>query len=125
MTCIGRRVGRMGEFLAAYLFELHGYEAVHVDRDGADLWVKLPDGRIVTVDVKACSQTTVTACNNYPHYQFNCSAQRRRPDFYAMVALDTRLMVVFPGDKIAKNVKLKPARFSEDIMRESIERMAA
>lgn len=122
------RIGRMGEFLAALLFEEHGVETMHVDRDGADLIVRLPSGDLRSVDVKASTQPSDDGTNRRPprlRYQFN--VRGKRPDFYALVALDTRLMVVLPAAKIgaSKTIKKYRSAFTPEAMAESIRGMAA
>ena len=53
------QTGRAGEFLAAYILESNGVECHRVDRRGDDLWCKLPNGRLVTVQVKAAAKPSV------------------------------------------------------------------
>jgi len=93
----------MGEFLAAFLFEQHDIEAVHVDRDDADLWIRLPDGRLATVQVKATAGP-MAEDDRRPRYHWTMSARRGREhadvDFYAFVALDKQLMVVLPRHEL-------------------------
>lgn len=118
------RIGRMGEFLAAHLFEAHGMETVHVDRDGADLWVQVPDGSIVAVSVKTSSRPTADDGRPTPRYCFNHRRRLDGVDFYGFVALDTRLMVVLPACEVGSVTSKWPAsRFTPEAMTASIERM--
>jgi len=115
----------MGEFLAAYLFEAHGIEAVHVDRDGADLWVQLPDGRLATVSVKAATRPVIdSARRKTARYCFNHRCRLEVVNFYAFVALDRRLVVVLPARAVTgSSTRISEAAMTEEAMAASIEGM--
>jgi hypothetical protein len=117
------RVARMGEFLAAYLLESHGIEAVHVDRDQADLWVRTPSGRLMTVQVKAASRP-IPRQGRQPRYHWSAQTLAGA-DVFAMVALDTRLMVIFPAAEVGTSFTLSPSQFTEERQLQSIEEYLA
>jgi len=114
----------MGEFLAAHLFEAHGIEAVHVDRDGADLWVQLPDGRLAAVSVKAATRAVADDHRRTPRYHFNHRRRAGVVNFYGFVALDRRVMVVLPASRVSGSTsKIPEAAMTEEAMVASIKGM--
>lgn len=117
-------LGRQGEFLAAYILETHGVEVHHVDRAGADLWCKTPNG-IITVQVKACSKPKPTNERSQPYYSF--TTQPSDADFYAFVALDRELLIVKanePND-IKHSTRFAAHEFNPTNQKRTIEAMLA
>ena len=111
------QTGRAGEFLAAYILESNGVECHRVDRRGDDLWCKLPNGRLVTVQVKAAANAKIPKLGkpNAPrsaYYRYHtgtlCSAE-----WYVFVALDVELIRLMPADEVnASSVNLPPHAFN-------------
>lgn len=113
------KIGRVGEFFVAYVLERHGVECHHVDRFGMDLWCRLPDERLVTVEVKTCTSPRIRGAH-LPNYYF--STNSRNADWYALVALDIERVVFIPMHKIAaKSLRIKPRDFTEERCVESVE----
>ena len=113
------KIGRVGEFFVAYVLERHGVECHHVDRFGMDLWCRLPDERLVTVEVKTCTSPRIRGAH-LPNYYF--STNSRNADWYALVALDIERVVFIPMHKIAaKSLRIKPRDFTAERCVESVE----
>jgi len=111
------QTGRAGEFLAAYILESNGIECHRVDRRGDDLWCKLPNGRLVTVQVKAAANAKIPKVggpkgNRSSYYRYHtatlCSAE-----WYIFVALDLELIRLMPANEVnASSVNLPPHAFN-------------
>ncbi len=111
------QTGRAGEFLAAYILESNGVECHRVDRRGDDLWCKLPDGKLVTVQVKTAAKALVprkgkTEAKRSSYYRYHtgtlCNA-----DWYIFVALDLELIRLMPANEVnASSVNLPPHAFN-------------
>lgn len=113
-------IGRAGEFLAAYILETHGVEVHHVDRAGADLWCKVQDS-LLTVQVKSRSKVS-TEKYRRPHYRF--STQKTTADWYCFVALDRRLLLMYPVSQFSmKTARFSEGEFNADHQRRTIEEM--
>jgi hypothetical protein len=117
-------IGRAGEFLASYILETFGVEVHHVNRDGADLWCKINNSRIVTVDVKTASKP-ISPKKTRNVYQFHTPG-RIIIDYHAFVALDRQLMLmqVFDPDG-PTTTSLPTSSFNETNQRRTIEEMIA
>ena len=111
------QTGRAGEFLAAYILESRGIECHRVDRRGDDLWCKLPDGKLVTVQVKTAAKATVPRENDKKsgrksYYRYHtgtlCGA-----DWYIFVALDIEMIRLMPASEVTRvGVNLSPHSFN-------------
>jgi hypothetical protein len=111
------QTGRAGEFLAAYILESNGVECHRVDRRGDDLWCKLPNGRLVTVQVKAAANAKIPKLGkpNAPrsaYYRYHtgtlCNA-----DWYIFVALDLELIRLMPASEVnGSSMNLSPHSFN-------------
>ena len=111
------QLGRAGEYLAAYILEANGVECHRVDRRGDDLWCKLPNGRLVTVQVKATKRPVVPRSSGMKgerstYYRFHtdtvCEA-----DWYIFVALDLELIRLMPSSEVIhKNTSIAPRQFN-------------
>jgi len=114
------KIGRVGEFFVAYVLERHGVECHHVDRFGMDLWCRLPDGRLVTVEVKTATGARGRGAH-LPNYFF--STNSRNADWYALVALDIERVLFVPMHEVtAASLRIKPYDFTEERCVESVER---
>lgn len=115
------KIGRAGEFLAAYILETFGIEVHHVDRDGADLWCKVRDS-LTTVQVKAAS-TPVAYGNDRKHaprYRYFC--KNAKVDWYCFIALDKQLLLMRrTSDVLTQTVSIEPKEFNEANQRRTIE----
>ena len=114
------KIGRVGEFFVAYVLERQGVECHHVDRFGMDLWCRLPDHRLVTVEVKTCTSPRRRGAH-LPNYYF--STNTRTADWYALVALDIEQVLFIPMHEIrATTLRIKPYDFTAERCVESVER---
>ena len=114
------KIGRVGEFFVAYVLERHGVECHHVDRFGMDLWCRLPDGCLVTVEVKTATGARGRGAH-LPNYFF--STNSRNADWYALVALDIERVLFVPMHEVtAMTLRIKPYDFTEERCVESVER---
>ena len=115
------KIGRAGEFLAAYILETFGIEVHHVDRDGADLWCKVRDS-LTTVQVKAASTPTAyeRTRKNAPLYRYYC--RNDKADWYCFIALDKQLLLMRRADAVlTQTVSIEPKEFNEANQRRTIE----
>jgi hypothetical protein len=111
------QTGRAGEFLAAYILESNNIECHRVDRRGSDLWAKLPNGKLVTVQVKTAAKASIprkggpkSGRKSYYRYHTGtlCNA-----DWYIFVALDLELIRLMPASEVAgSSVNLSPHSFN-------------
>ena len=113
------RVGRAGEFFAAYVLEYYfGITVHHVDVAQDDLWVRLPDNRICTVQVKTATETKPS--NNSRSYAFSLGTSGA--DFYCFVAVDRQLALFsLPLKKSAVKKRIRPRDFTHAGMISSVE----
>jgi hypothetical protein len=113
------RVGRAGEFFAAYVLEYYfGVTVHHVDVAQDDLWVRLPDNRICTVQVKTATETKHHS--NYKSYAFSLGTSGA--DFYCFVAVDRQLALFsLPPEKSAVKKRIRPRVFTHAGMITSVE----
>jgi hypothetical protein len=111
------QTGRAGEFLAAYILESNGVECHRVDRRGDDLWCKLPNGRLVTVQVKAAANAKIPKvggpkANRSAYYRYH-TATICEAEWYIFVALDIELIRLMPASEVnAHSVNLTPHSFN-------------
>jgi hypothetical protein len=111
------QTGRAGEFLAAYILESNGIECHRVDRRGDDLWCKLPNGKLVTVQVKAAANAKVPKvggpkANRSAYYRYH-TATICDADWYVFVALDLELIRLMPASEVnASSMNLSPHSFN-------------
>lgn len=84
-----------------YQLERLGVQAVLVDRDENDIWVRTPTGRMLTMQVK-----TATAPIAYPgeseKYHFYVDNLGPSTDVYALVALQVEVVVFCRPDVMRK-----------------------
>ena len=114
------KIGRVGEFFVAYVLERHGVECHHVDRFGMDLWCRLPNEQLVTVEVKTSTGARRRGAH-LPAYFF--STNSRNADWYAFVALDIERVLFVPMNEVtAVTLRIKPYDFIEERCVESVER---
>jgi len=114
------KIGRVGEFFVAYVLERHGVECHHVDRFGMDLWCRLPNERLVTVEVKTSTEARRRGAHR-PTYLFTTNS--RNADWYAFVALDIEQVLFVPMHEVtAMTLRVKPRDFTAERCVESVER---
>lgn len=111
------QTGRAGEFFAAYILERSNLECHRVDRRGSDLWVKLPNGKLVTVQVKTAAKASIPRkgspnAKRSSYYRYHtgtlCNA-----DWYIFVALDLELIRLMPASEVTGgSVNMSPHSFN-------------
>lgn len=114
------KIGRVGEFFVAYVLERYGVECHHVDKLGTDLWCRLPNEQLTTVEVKTCTSPRRRGAH-LPNYYFSTST--RNADWYAFVALDIEQVFFMPMHEVtAVTLRIKPHDFTAERCVESVER---
>ena len=85
-----------------------------------DLWCRLPNERLVTVEVKTSTGARRRG-GHRPAYFF--STNSRNADWYAFVALDIERVLFVPMNEVtAVTLRFKPYDFIEERCVESVER---
>jgi hypothetical protein len=113
-------LGRVGEFLAAYILETYGIEVHHVDRAGADLWCRA-NNTIFTVQVKAASRPTKSNDHTSVGY-YGFHTKSTSADWFCFVALDRQLLLMRRvADVTTTSLRLAPSEFNEANQRRSID----
>lgn len=118
LSAHGSRIGRLGELLAMYNLERHGVDCALVDRQDADLWVKAPSGKIITVQVKATLAPRDSKPPKLPPYKFHID-RRTGVDVFALVALDRGIVLIFPAKDVPRSVG--QTKMTAEAMEASIE----
>ena len=86
MKISNQDVGRSGEFLVMSRLSALGYYVVHSDSYSDDVWIKLPDGKLYTIQVKTVTEHKKRGVRSGQKYTFVCKSSAA--DFFALVALD-------------------------------------
>lgn len=118
-------IGRVGENLAAYYLEFNSFECSIVDRRGADIWCRAPNGTLFGLEVKTATKRSTD--NRY--YGFYIT--KKEADQFMLTCLDTNLVRVFSRerllDRMNKNtsdmIHMKPDEFTEELMLDDISRL--
>jgi hypothetical protein len=124
---LNHATGRQGEFLASFILEQHGIEVHHVNRNGADLWCKLPSGKIVPIEVKTAARPILDNSKSVPRYHFN-TPRRGGIDahFYCFVALDRQLIWVRPAADITMGtLSVREIEFTPELQADSVAALLA
>lgn len=118
------QTGRAGEFYAAFILETLGIECHHVDREGADLWCKLPNDTLFTVQVKTAQKQT-TSRKKYQNYRYNL--KKSNFDYYCFVALDIKKIRILPRSKFPtqKSTAFKKEFFDDELLKKDLEYILA
>lgn len=115
------KIGRAGEFFAAYILETFGVEVHHVSREGADLWCKVR-GSLTTVQVKAASQPRNRKAGWKSSYAFHTISYGSGANWYCFIALDKQILLMRPAAEIlTKTVSIDPSEFNEANQRRTID----
>lgn len=112
------QTGRTGEYLAAFLLSDHyNIESSIVTTIGDDLWCKLPDGRLVKIQVK-----TASAQQKERNKYFFQTSTKKTSDFYCFVSLEKQCFLLKPLKWLRKreSVRFSPTKFSLEKMHESV-----
>lgn len=113
------RIGRLGELLTMYHLERHGIDCVLVDREYADIWIRLPDGSIWSVQVKTTRRPPDEGDKHGPRYRFRIE-DRANVDLFSLVALDVGVVLLFPALFVPSNVSIR--KFTAATMDENIKK---
>lgn len=100
-----------------YQLERRGIQAVHVDREEIDLWVRTLSGRVLTIQVKAASASRPGTHGNGPSYKFY-RPQNTTADLVALVALDAEVVLIFEPKDVPNTIT--PRRVTREEMERSI-----
>lgn len=123
------QTGRVGEHLAAYKLESHGIECYLVDRVGVDLWACLPNGKLVTLQVKtahASKRPKLARNRKRPHIPtYNFNANHKIADYFILVALCLERILIIPTSELGTTVflRIKPMYFNLGSEVRSIKRL--
>lgn len=112
------RIGRLGELLTMYNLERHGIDCALVDRQDADLWIKAPSGKIMTVQVKATLAPRDDKRGKLPRYKFHIE-HKDGADLFALVALDRGVVLIFPAKDVPRTSG--QTKMTAEAMEESIQ----
>ena len=105
-------VGRAGEFLVMSRLSALGYYVVHSDSYSDDVWIKLPDGKLYTIQVKTTTEYRKRGAASGHKYTFTCKASGA--DFFALVALDKeRILFKTHQQFSAKTMRIHHYKFTE------------
>jgi hypothetical protein len=84
-------IGRAGEFLVMSRLSGLGYYVVHSDSYSDDIWIKMPDGKLYTIQVKTVTEHKKRGVASGHKYTFICKSSAA--DFFALVALDQERII--------------------------------
>jgi hypothetical protein len=115
----GTAVGRLGELLTVYELERAGIQAAHVDREEIDVWARTKSGRLLTIQVKTCSEPQRDRTRPL-RYRFSVE-KGTTADLFACVALDREVVLFFPTTGRRGLGHLKPDSFTLEAQSASIE----
>lgn len=112
-------VGRAGEFLVMSHLSALGYYVVHSDSYSDDVWIKLPDGKLYTIQVKTVTEHKRRGPASGHKYTFTCKASDA--DFFALVALDReRILFVTHQQFSTQTLRLPQYKFTEQAEYDSL-----
>ena len=111
--------GRAGEFLVMSRLSALGYYAVHSDSYSDDIWVKLQDGSLRTIQVKTVSEYKRRGPISGQKYMFCCKGTSA--DFYALVALDQERILYYTLQQFStKTLRINRQKFNEQAEHDSL-----
>lgn len=85
-------VGRVGEYYVAYLLERYGIDCTIVDRRGADIFCRRPDGSLFSLEVKT-SKTPKQYPKNSTKRSYFTFRKYADADWFAFVDLETESVI--------------------------------
>ena len=126
-TIAPRHLGRLGEHYALYKLESFGIEAFRVDREDVDIWAKLPNKKLISVQVK--SSRRFVEKNRRTHYRFYFKKQGSKyvpADLAVLVGVDNEnLNAICLRDKFGSTgyCRLNERFFCSEFEKKSFNRM--
>lgn len=118
-------VGRIGEYLTAFYLESLGIDCTIVDRRGTDIYCRMPDGHMFTLEVKSSQkhQNKKRAEADSDFYAFHVSNKAAK--WYAFVDLNSRLVLFRHRGELPKSgrVNIRVQDFTVEAMQEGLERL--
>ena len=101
------RIGRAGEFMAAYKLQMNGLEVAHINGT-CDLHATLPSKRVLRVEVK-----TSSTISQYGSYRFHRGGSDA--DIFVFVALKQGLLRIMRLDQMGGKVTItfRPDDFTQ------------
>lgn len=119
MKISNQDVGRAGEFLVMSRLSALGYYVVHSDSYSDDVWIKLPDGKLYTIQVKTVTEHKKRGAASGHKYTFTCKASGA--DFFALVALDKeRILFMTHQQFSAQTLRIHHYKFTEQAEYDSL-----
>lgn len=116
------QIGRAAEFLVCYTLQLNGIECYHVNST-TDVIVTVPSGRLLRIEVK--SATAPSPRKHAKAYRFFVS-KTNNSDWYALVALDTGLMIFMPRSSITtQTITIRESRFTAERQADTLQKLGA
>ena len=116
------QIGRAAEFLVCYTLQLNGIECYHVNST-TDVIATVASGRLLRVEVKSATVPTPRKHDNA--YRFHVS-KTDNADWYALVALDTGLMIFMPRTQIkTRLITIRESRFTAERQADTIQNLGA
>jgi len=116
------QIGRAAEFLVCYTLQLNNIECYHVNST-TDVIATVASGRLLRVEVKAATVPTPRKHDNA--YRFHVS-KTDNADWYALVALDTGLMIFMPRTQIkTRLITIRESRFTAERQADTIQKLGA
>jgi hypothetical protein len=110
--------GRLGEIIVTFHLEANAIQTAVVDREEIDLWVRTPDKRMLTVQIKTCSAPKTHKGRRPDCYSFHIPA-KSSADLFALVALDRGIVLFYPTGT-PRIASIKSEQFTREAMQASI-----
>jgi hypothetical protein len=119
MKISNQDVGRSGEFLVMSRLSALGYYVVHSDSYSDDIWIKLPDGKLYTIQVKTVTDYKRRGPVSGHKYAFVCKASGA--DFFALVALDQERIIYATHQQFPhQTLRIHRNKFTEQAEHDSL-----
>ena len=122
------QLGRVGEHYAVYRLEKAGIEAIRIDREDVDLWAKLPNKKIISVQVKSSREFNFK--NRTPHFRFYFRKRKstyRSADISICVGINAETNLVCIEDNFEhearRDIRINKNFFNKETEEESIQRL--
>ena len=118
-------VGRVGEYLTAFYLESFGIDCTIVDRRGTDIYCRMPDGHMFTLEVKSSQmpQNKKRAEADSDFYAFHVTSKAAK--WYAFVDLNSRLVLFKHKGELPKSGRVNTlvSGFTVEAMQADLKRL--
>ena len=113
-------IGRAAEFLVMARLQMSGIYCVHSDSYDDDIWIKLSDGSIRTVQIKGATKPYVRNRRTVYHFLVRPSSA----DLFAFVAMDVGVMLLKSASEVTVSTRRLDAHdFTKENEEQSILRV--